>query len=77
MKLQIIGDDIFAEGIMVARMCEGLPATLEGEVREIIDGACDEDKIDVADLVKKIKDKQKGGLIRVSDLQEVLDVCGL
>jgi hypothetical protein len=77
MKLQIIGDDIHADGVMVARMCEGLPATLEGEAREIIDGADSEDKIDVRYLVEQIKKRAKGGLIRLSELEEVLDVCGL
>lgn len=74
MKLAVIGDDIFADGELVARLCtEGVGATVRGELIDMLDGYDgDEDKIDPDKVEQALLKVAKGGLIRIADVAEVL-----
>ena len=74
MKLSVIGDDIFADGELVARLCDqGVGASVRGEFIEMLDGYDgDDEKVDTDKVEQALMKVAKGGLIRVSEITGAL-----
>lgn len=74
MTSKIIGDDIYYNDELVARICTtgAAPSLLDAFRNSINDALC-EDALDteIKEIQVKIEAQAKGGLIRVEDLKEI------
>lgn len=74
MRLSVIGDDIFADGELVGRLCDqGVSASVHGEVIEMLEGLdSDDEQVDLDKVEQALLKVAKGGLIRVNDMAGAL-----